>query len=337
MAVLQSLARQIAKREGIDPSIFVALVNQESQFNLSARSPAGALGLTQLMPGTARSLGVRDPFDPVQNLRGGARYLKQQLESFGGDYRKALAAYNAGPGAVQKYGGIPPFEETQHYVSTILEHAGSTPRSSRSAFLGSTPNVGSQTVTRTIPGKSFAAERGAAVQSFLGGGRNDAQNNLDFALQIHSLQDVPSRTVENTQSPGTNPRLGSGVASGNQTSDSILQRADALNAQHLPYRWGGGHGSKPVNPYKAVPVDCSGAVASVLGIDPRVSGEFEKFGKPGVDPKGVTIYANGRHVLMSIAGHFFGTSASNPGGGAGWISKSQISPAYLKGFVARHL
>jgi hypothetical protein len=75
----------------------------------------------------------------------------------------------------------------------------------------------------------------------------------------------------------------------------------------------------------------------VLRIDPRVSGEFQKFGKPGVDPKGVTIYANRRHVLMSIAGHFFGTSASNPEGGAGWIPKSQISPAYLKGFVARHL
>jgi hypothetical protein len=335
MAVLQSLARQIAKREGIDPNIFVALVNQESQFDPSARSSAGALGLTQLMPGTARGLGVRNPFDPVQSLRGGARYLKQQLESFGGDYRKALAAYNAGPGAVQKYGGIPPYEETQHYVSTILEHAGSTPRSSRSAFLGSTPDEGSQTVTRTIPGKSFAAERGAAVQSFLGSGRSDAQNNLDFALQIRGLQDTPSRTV--TSTVAGSPNVAGGPGSSPSAIGDIQRRADALNTQHLPYRWGGGHGSKSVNPYKAVPVDCSGAVASVLGIDPRVSGEFEKFGKPGIDPKGVTIYANGHHVLMSIAGHFFGTSASNPGGGAGWIPKSQISPAYLKGFVARHL
>jgi hypothetical protein len=206
--------------------------------------------------------------------------------------------------------------------------------SASSRILSRSPMSTTRTVTKTIPGQSFAAERGAAVQSFLGSGRNDAQNNLDFALQIRGLQDTPSRTVSSQVPIGTagNPSGLSGSSIG-----GIQQRANALNAQHLPYQWGGGHGSTHVNPYKAVPVDCSGAVSSVLGIDPRVSGEFEKFGKPGTDPGGVTIYANGHHVLMSIGGHFFGTSASNPGGGAGWIPKSQISPAYLKGFVARHL
>jgi hypothetical protein len=328
--VYQSLARHIARAEGINPDIFVALVNQESGFDAHARSPAGALGLTQLMPGTARGLGVSNPLDPVQSLRGGARYLKQQLKAFGGDYRKALAAYNAGPGAVQKYGGIPPYAETQHYVKTILGASGSSGGTGTSRTSG-TPQGG--TTTRTIPGKSFAAERGAAALAFLGSGRNDASNNLDFALQIRSLRDEPSRTVT---SPAATT-AGESPASGGSVAD-LTQRANALNARHLPYQWGGGHGSKPVDPFDAVPVDCSGAVSSVLGINPRVSGEFTKWGKPGDGGgKGVTVAANGHHVLMKINGHWFGTSQSNPGGGAGWIPQAQISPSYLKGFTLRHL
>jgi hypothetical protein len=115
----QTAARNTALRVGVDPNLFVALVRQESQGNPNARSPAGAVGYTQLMPATARGLGV-DPSNPAQNLLGGAMYLKQQLKAFGGDPRKALAAYNAGPGAVQKYGGVPPFAETQAYVRAIL-------------------------------------------------------------------------------------------------------------------------------------------------------------------------------------------------------------------------
>lgn len=114
----EDLARSIAIEEGIDPELFIRLVRQESSFNPEARSPAGAIGLTQLMPGTAADLGV-DPTDPVQNLRGGARYLRQQLDRFG-SVPLALAAYNAGPGRVSEYGGIPPFEETQNYVRRIL-------------------------------------------------------------------------------------------------------------------------------------------------------------------------------------------------------------------------
>lgn len=110
---------QVAAKYGLDPKIFANLVRRESGGNQGARSPVGAIGLTQLMPATARSLGV-NPYDPRQNLEGGAKYLRQQLDRFGGDYTKALAAYNAGPGAVQKYGGVPPFAETQAYVKAIL-------------------------------------------------------------------------------------------------------------------------------------------------------------------------------------------------------------------------
>lgn len=102
-------------------ALFRALIWQESRFNPNARSPKGALGLAQLMPGTAAHLGV-DPHDPVQNLDGGARYLLAQLQAFGSPLL-ALAAYNAGPEAVRKYGGVPPYRETRDYVSRILsEH-----------------------------------------------------------------------------------------------------------------------------------------------------------------------------------------------------------------------
>ena len=112
-----------ATSNGIDPSLLKGLVQQESGFDPNARSGAGAVGLTQLMPGTAAALGVTDPTDPVQSLQAGARYLREQLDRFGGDERLALAAYNAGPGAVAKYGGVPPYAETQGYVNKVLANA----------------------------------------------------------------------------------------------------------------------------------------------------------------------------------------------------------------------
>jgi len=112
-----------AQRHGIDPALLAGLVRQESNFDPTAGSPAGARGLTQLMPGTAAGLGVTDVTDPQQSLEGGAKYLKQQLDAFGGDVTKALAAYNAGPGAVQRFGGVPPYAETQSYVQKVQAFA----------------------------------------------------------------------------------------------------------------------------------------------------------------------------------------------------------------------
>jgi soluble lytic murein transglycosylase-like protein len=111
------MAQDAARRHGVPEDLFLRLVQQESGFNAAARSHKGAIGLAQLMPGTAQALGV-DPHDPYENLEGGARYLMQQYRKFG-SWRLALAAYNAGPGAVEKHGGVPPYAETKNYVRVI--------------------------------------------------------------------------------------------------------------------------------------------------------------------------------------------------------------------------
>jgi hypothetical protein len=136
---LKEIARQKARDFGVDENIFLRLVNAESSWNPQAKSSAGAAGLVQLMPETARGLGVTNPYDPVQSLTGGARYLSQQLKRFG-SYDKALAAYNAGPGNVERYGGIPPFKETQNYVKNILGGV-APPVKSQGQEASSGPNV----------------------------------------------------------------------------------------------------------------------------------------------------------------------------------------------------
>jgi soluble lytic murein transglycosylase-like protein len=118
-----SVIEQAAARYGLDPAVLHGLIQQESGFDPSAQSSAGASGLTQLMPGTASSMGVANPLNPTESIEGGARYLSQLMSQFGGDTEDALAAYNAGPGAVQQYGGIPPYAETQSYVSKVLGYA----------------------------------------------------------------------------------------------------------------------------------------------------------------------------------------------------------------------
>jgi hypothetical protein len=182
------------------------------------------------------------------------------------------------------------------------------------------------------------ALRQAAIAQFL---QTKGADPVDFALQVRSLKDVPGRKVTTSrQIAGSAPSTADTGAGGSGLQSKLISRANAIDKKRMPYLWGGGHAGK-VNAYKATPLDCSGAVSSVLGINPKVSGEFAKWGKPG-EGGTATIYANGHHVLMKIRGrdgqwHFFGTSASNPGGGAGWIKQDQISPEYLKGFTARHV
>lgn len=120
-AELEALAADVAKRHGLDPALVLAVASVESGFRPKAVSPKGALGLMQLMPATATSLGVADAFDPETNLEGGSRYLAELIALYGGDLTKALAAYNAGPDAVKRHGGVPPYQETRAYVKKVLE------------------------------------------------------------------------------------------------------------------------------------------------------------------------------------------------------------------------
>lgn len=117
---LSAIVNQAAREYQVDPRLVNAVAQAESGGDQSAVSPVGAIGVMQLMPETAASLGV-DPYDEKQNVEGGAKYLREMLDEFGGDVRKAVAAYNAGPAAVRAYGGVPPYRETQDYVSKVLD------------------------------------------------------------------------------------------------------------------------------------------------------------------------------------------------------------------------
>ncbi len=147
-------AERIANEENLDARLVKALIEVESGFNPRAVSHKGALGLMQLMPSTARRLGVGDPFDPEQNLRGGIRELRRLIDRYSGDIVLALAAYNAGEGAVARYGGVPPYRETRGYIDRILTIYTGRPyrlgvRTHRPVHLLRDPGTGTPLITNT--------------------------------------------------------------------------------------------------------------------------------------------------------------------------------------------
>lgn len=330
MANWQTVARQAAQRHGVDPGIFIRQIRQESG-GRDVTSGAGAQGPAQFIPGTARQYGLNSStvHELGPSLDAAARLMSDNLKKYG-DYRRALSAYNSGKPDAYK---DPAFAggQTYNYVKTIL--GSSSPTASRPA---SPQPSQSLTTTTTTPGVDNSQARRALVANFLAQGGVKSTNAVGaLASGYQAAQDVPGTTTTTTTAqPGTTPTR---TATGGGTVARVKARADAINAQHLPYSWGGGHAGK-TSIHQAVPLDCSGAVSKALGIDPRVSGQFETWGKAGDGGShGVTVAANGHHVLMKIDGHWFGTSASNPGGGAGWIPQANISPEYLRGFTLRHM
>ena len=117
---LLGMINKVARENGLDEKLIQALIKQESGFNPKAKSKAGAMGLMQLMPATAKAMGVKDPYNPTQNVEGGVKYFKSLMNKYNGNIILSLAAYNAGSNAVDKYDGVPPYKETQNYVKSIL-------------------------------------------------------------------------------------------------------------------------------------------------------------------------------------------------------------------------
>jgi hypothetical protein len=338
-------ARRAAAKYNIDPRIFQAMIQQESGFRPVATSGAGAQGIAQFMPATAKAYGVNlHDGRATDDLEGAAHYIADNLKRTGGNYHKALSIYNSGrPDAFRD----PNFAkgQTYNYVKNILANAknfggGGSPSAAPSG--GQRPSGGSRTTTTETTTFDQAgydkARKGAILADYLQKVNPGSQLLRAGVVKpgMPDRTDFEQTTTSTKTTPLTQHVTGRGYS---DTTAGLIQtltdRANKIDAKKLPYQWGGGHGAKPVTPGSSVPVDCSGAVSSVLGLNPRVSGEFAKWGKPG---KGrITVYANDKHVLMEINGHFFGTSARNPGGGAGWIPRSQISSEYLKGFTARHI
>jgi hypothetical protein len=155
------------------------------------------------------------------------------------------------------------------------------------------------------------------------------QSAMSAASQPSQTAITTTGTGASTGATGAGPLDSSSQPGG---LGSLVQQMEKIDKAHVPYLWGGGHARKILPNQGVTPMDCSGAVSRALGIDPRVSGAFGSYGQPGKG-KHVTIWYNGKHVFMEVNGHFWGTSHSNPGGGAGWIPSSAVNTS---GFNAVH-
>jgi len=290
----RALTQQTAQRYGIPQSLFVNQIGAESNFDPQAQSPAGAQGLGQLMPGTAAGLGVSDPFDPAANLDGAARYLQQQFQRFG-RWDLALAAYNAGPGAVEKYGGIPPYEETQSYVAKIL--GASTSPSAGAQVAGGGVDA-ADAPPPAIPQESkpslgmsmrdvldFASPSPAAVGIL---GRLGETSKRVASTLSQSEIPLPGEPITKTitKIPTGSQESGKEVIDLGMDFDGALHpNSEPIVAQAMaylgtPYLWGG------ADPRKGF--DCSGFVQYLyrqMGIDlPRTTYEQVKQGDAVQDP-----------------------------------------------------
>ena len=166
-AQYEAIFDEASRTYGVSKSLLLAVAKQESNFNTNSVSHAGAQGIMQLMPGTAKTLGVKNAFDPYENIMGGAKLLRDNIKSFG-SVPLALAAYNAGPGAVKKYGGVPPYKETQDYVKKIMADLGDSANRVQSAS-SSGSSVGAATTSLGLNSGDFGISANSSLLSILGG------------------------------------------------------------------------------------------------------------------------------------------------------------------------
>ena len=269
--------------------------------------------------------------DPTNVTHSADRFFRE-TRAVRGKYGRAgdLAAAVQRPAA--QYRGR--YQQHSAEADQILAHLGLGGRASSTGRASSPAGAAPPAVVAT-PGVDTSSARRQLVASFLLNGGNDLAG---LASQVAALKGDDTSATVAPASSSSSRRSGPLAGAGGGLAARAMQRADTIDKKRLPYLWGGGHGGK-VNPSTAKPLDCSGAVSAVLGINPRVAAQFKTFGSPGRarGGRGVTIYAKDSHVLMEIDGRFWGTSRANPGGGAGWIPRNQISSDYLKGFTVRHL
>lgn len=270
---IKAIAIETAVKFGVPAALVLAMIQQESGFNPNAVSGAGAKGLMQLMPATARELGVKNPFNPIDNINGGVRYIKQMLDMFGGNVELALAAYNAGAGNVKKAGNkVPNFKETRNYVKTIM---------------GNIPNFAKDVIHigRAIKGAPIGAAIGLAEGIM--SGINSSKNGQAIAKQQSAApqQQGQSAVVSDVQQP-----MNGGLTAGDllaynpapQQTYKVGNMTAAPNAQGVYQLEGNPTGLNPADMYKkglqTIPTMNQVLDTVTNSVTPQVTGQLNKYG-----------------------------------------------------------
>lgn len=320
-------ADSVARRYGLSGEALLAkLIQGESGGRGNAVSSAGARGWGQFMPQTRQAVlrhtgGQVDPWrSPDEAVQAAVIHLRGEL-----GHRQGLEGYNPGGG--------------QGYVQYILGQRVGDVGGGAGGL--SSPRTASTSDTSAAPSTEPAAAPGGLDRRSLLLNYLDQRGDPNALLSLASgLQSVGASSVGTDPSvAAAGPQAPPGGPSAPGELGNIVREANRIDQAQVRYQWGGGHQARQIRGSKVTPLDCSGAVSRALGINPMVSGQFAKWGKAG-EGRNVAIYANDTHVLMKVRVNgkwrFWGTSKTNPGGGAGWIDASAISPSYLRNFTVRH-
>lgn len=325
-------------------SLLAKLVQGESGGRRDAVSSAGARAWAQFVP-SSRAIAIQkygvDPWrSPDEAVHAASLHLRGKINGSTG-----LEGFNPGdptyPAYIlsQKVGAPTRATGGQAQASAVAQangQGGYQPGQLSALLQAAVPRSAPPPVSSpTAPQFAAAAALPAGYTGSPSAGAPQPTED-SLAQRLAAIDQLGQQQDQNGASPSIAP-------SSPQATDaltSIIKEANRIDVAKVPYKWGGGHGAKQIRGSKVTPLDCSGALSRVLGIDPRVAKQFESFGQAG-EGKSVSIYANQGHTLMKVrfpngSWHFWGTSSDNAGGGAGWIKQSAISDEYLKRFTVRH-